>query len=69
MNKTRFIFAGIAFVLMMATGPVTAETDAIKTIAGIMMNLNHFPSDEDKMVLKGIINSDDSSEEAACSTR
>ena len=65
MKKCGFLLAGMSIALMLAAGPVAAETDAIKTIAGIMANLNHFPSDEDKTVLQGIIDSDDSSEEEA----
>ena len=65
MKKAGYLIAGMTMTLLMAAGPVAAESDAIKTIAGIMMNLNHFPTDEDKVVLEGIIDSDESSEEAA----
>ena len=64
MSETKFLTVGVALGLLMAAGPVSADSDAIKVMAGIMINLNHFPSDEDKAVLKGIIDSDDSSEEA-----
>lgn len=32
-----------------------AESKAVQQIAGILMNLNHFPSDAEKETLKGII--------------
>jgi len=40
-----------------------AADDTIGTLAGITMNLQHYPSDADKEVLNSIIESDDSSDE------
>ena len=65
MNKFVFILTGIAITSLLSTGFALADDAAIKTMARITMNLNHFPSDDDKATLKGIIDSDDSTEEAA----
>ena len=64
----RKILTGPAWLLLalIATGsPVLAESDAIRAMASITLNLNHFPSDADKAALSAIIESDDSSEEEA----
>jgi hypothetical protein len=45
------IFAGLAF----------ADSAAIRTMADVTMNLNHYPSDSDKQKLSAITTSDDSS--------
>ena len=51
---------------LVATGSLAlADSDAIRSMARITMNLNHFPSDADKEALKSIVDSDDSSEEEA----
>ncbi|MDH4073653.1 MAG: hypothetical protein OEV41_11180 [Gammaproteobacteria bacterium] len=51
---------------LVVTGSLAlAESDAIRSMAKITMNLNHFPSDADKVSLKSILDSDDSSEEEA----
>lgn len=65
MKAIKFAVAGIGVALLLAAGLVLADTSAIGTLAKITMNLNHYPSDEDKAVLKAIIDSDDSSEEEA----
>ena len=65
MNKFTLVLTGIAITLLFSTGLVLADDPAIKTMAGITMSLNHFPSDDDKATLKGIIDSDDSTEDAA----
>ncbi len=65
MNRFAVVLTGIAITLSFAPGAVSANEAAIKTMARITMNLNHFPSDDDKATLKGIIDSDDSSLEAA----
>jgi hypothetical protein len=65
MKKFALVLAGIGITLLYSTGIVLADDGAIKTMARITMNLNHFPSDDDKATLKGIVDSDDSSEEAA----
>ena len=65
MNKLALILTGIAISSLFSSGIVLADEAAIKTMARITMNLNHFPSDDDKATLKGIIDSDDSSDEAA----
>ena len=49
-------------VLLIISDLAFADTAAIRTMADITMNLNHFPSDSDKQTLAAITNSDDSSE-------
>ena len=65
MNKFALVLTGIAIASLFSTEFVLADEAAIKTMARITMSLNHFPSDDDKATLKGIIDSDDSTEEAA----
>jgi hypothetical protein len=65
MNKFALVLTGFAITSLFSTGLVLADDAAIKTMARITMSLNHFPSDDDKATLKGIIDSDDSTEEAA----
>ena len=61
--KSTIIFSIIAAaVLLISTNPAYADTAAIRTMASITMNLNHFPSDADKQMLAAITHSDDSSE-------
>jgi hypothetical protein len=57
--RTIFLICCVAFL----AAPVAfAESEAIRTMATITKNLNHFPSDADKQKLANIINSDESSE-------
>jgi hypothetical protein len=65
MNKFALVLTGIAITSLFSTGIVLADDAAIRTMARITMSLNHFPSDDDKAALKGIIDSDDSTAEAA----
>ena len=65
MNKFALVLTGIAITSLFSTGIVLADDAAIRTMARITMSLNHFPSDDDKAALKDIIDSDDSTEEAA----
>lgn len=65
MRKTGFAIATIGVASFLAAGFVAADTETIKALAQITMTLNHYPSDEDKAILKAIIESDDSSEEEA----
>lgn len=65
MKKITLFLAVLGITLLCSTGVVQAEDGAIQTMARITMSLNHFPSDDDKAVLNGIIDSDDSSEEEA----
>ena len=65
MNKFAFVLTAIAITSLSSSGIVLADEAAIKTMARITMNLNHFPSDDDKATLKGIIDSDESTDEAA----
>ena len=65
LNRTLFPLAGISQTLCLAAGLVVADTNTIRTLTQITMNLDHRPSDADKAVLGAIIESDDSSEEEA----
>ncbi len=65
MNKFVFVLTAVAITALSSSGIALADEAAIKTMARITLNLNHFPSDDDKATLKGIIDSDDSSDEAA----
>ena len=65
MKTIRSALAGISMALLLAAGPVVADTETIQTLARITINLDHFPSEKDLAVLKAIIDSDDSSEEEA----
>lgn len=65
MHTSKIVLAGITFALLLAAGVVAAESAAIKTMATITMNLNHYPSGDEKAVLKGIIDSDESTKEEA----
>jgi len=49
-------------VLLIITNLAFADAAAIRTMAEITMNLNHYPSDSEKQTLAAIANSDDSSE-------
>lgn len=50
----------IAAVLICAFAPfVYADNDqATEVIAGVLMSLNHFPSDDDKMALQALVDDD-----------
>lgn len=65
MKKFVLVLTGIGITMLSATGIVLAADSAIQTMARITMNLNHFPSDDDKAALQGIIDSDDSTDEEA----
>ena len=65
MKKFALGLASIGIILLFSTGAALAEDGPIQTMAQITMSLNHFPSDDDKAVLKGIIDSDDSTDEEA----
>lgn len=65
MKKLLLVLTGIGVTLLGTAGLVLAEDGAIQTMARITMSLNHFPSDDDKAALKGIIDSDDSTDEEA----
>lgn len=65
MKRTKAVLTGIGITLLFSTGAVLAADGAIPTLARITMSLNHFPSDDDKAALQGIIDSDDASDEEA----
>ena len=63
MRKSGFIAAATGVAMFVATGLVAAETATIRALAQITINLNHYPSEEDKAILNAIIESDDTLEE------
>lgn len=65
MRTSRTLLAVVSVASLFAAGVVAASGHALKTMAEITMNLNHYPSDEEKTTLKAIIDSDDASEEEA----
>jgi hypothetical protein len=65
MRNIQFVLAGIGMALLLTAAPAIGDTATIRTLARITMDLDHHPSEEEKAVLKGIIDSDDSSEEEA----
>jgi hypothetical protein len=65
MKKFAFILTGFVITVLFSPGLVLASDGAIQTMARITMNLNHYPSDDDKVALKGIIDSDNTSDEEA----
>ena len=52
----------VLFTAVSSVGPVSAEDSAFTTMAKIVMNLNHYPSADDKLKLKQITNSFESNE-------
>ena len=62
MKSTILVLIIACSVLLIISDLAFADTAAIRTMADITMNLNHFPSDSDKQMLAAITNSDDSSE-------
>jgi hypothetical protein len=62
MKNIEAVLAGIGAMLLIATGPVLADNAAVQTLARITVNLQHFPSDDDKAQLQAIIDSDESTE-------
>lgn len=65
MKKLVLVLTGISMTLILSPGVVLAADGAIQQMAQIAMSLNHYPSDDDKATLKGIIDSDDSTDEEA----
>jgi len=68
MKLKQLIIAIVCCVLLVSVQSVFASGDAVKTMAGIMMGLNHYPSDAEKGTLKGIVDGDASAAEKACAT-
>lgn len=68
MKLKHIIVAIICCASLAAIQATFAASDAVKTMAGIMMGLNHYPSDSEKGTLKGIVDGDSSAAEKACAT-
>ncbi|MPZ18973.1 MAG: hypothetical protein GEV06_13815 [Luteitalea sp.] len=61
----RYSLASFLVLLFLTSSVDTvaaAETKAVQTMAGILLKLNHFPSDGDKEALKGIVENEETSE-------
>lgn len=57
MYKTRnFVLAALVFFCgnVIYDNAIAADTDALKTMAGIMIKLNHYPNDSEKKMLNSI---------------
>lgn len=65
MKRFALVLTSIGITLLASTGVALADEGAIQTMARITMSLHHFPSDQDKAVLQGIIDSDDATDEEA----
>ena len=61
MRIPRLVLAIFSIAALFGGALTIADGHAIKTMANIAANLNHFPSDDDKAALQGIIDSDSSS--------
>jgi hypothetical protein len=64
-RRTAMKFHMLFLFLMITLGAhnALADSDAIRTLATIMMELNHYPTDADKAALTAITTADDSSAE------
>jgi protein required for attachment to host cells len=63
MENIRFVLAGIGMALLLVAGQAIADTATIQALVRITMDLDQHPTEEEKGILKAIIDSDDSSEE------
>lgn len=60
--KTKIsVLSIVCSALLIFTSSAFADSAAVRTMADVTMNLNHFPSDSDKQKLSAITDSDDSS--------
>lgn len=68
--RRNIVLSTVAMLVLIPLSQMTfADDAAIGTMADIVINLNHFPSDADKVKLSSIADSSDSSEaEAALAT-
>lgn len=57
MKKIIPVFLALPLLFAAMTGVAGAGGSAISTIAGIVMHLNHYPSDSEKKALDAIVNS------------
>jgi hypothetical protein len=65
MSINQLFLAGILVALLLAAGPAAGDSETLRILARITQNLEHNLTEEDKVVLKSIVDSDDSSEEEA----
>jgi hypothetical protein len=62
MKTMTTVFSIVCTAALIFTGIAFADSTAIRTMADVTMNLNHFPSDSDKQKLSAISSSEDSSQ-------
>ena len=62
MINKKSLFSFIILDVLISGQSAIAGGDAISTMASIMMNLNHYPSDSEKQTLNGIANNSAASE-------
>lgn len=68
MKLKQLIVAIVCCFALVGIQSAIAASDAIKTMAGIMMKLNHYPSDAEKGTLKGIVDGKSSAAEKTLAT-
>ena len=61
MNVKQIFIVLVCCLGLLAFQSAMAASDAIKTMAGIMVNLNHYPSDSEKQTLQGLVDNADTS--------
>lgn len=61
-SKHLFVLLSVAG-LMLGTQPALAASTAVRGMAGIVMKLNHYPSDAEKAELKAIVANKESTEQ------
>jgi hypothetical protein len=55
MRKSLLFIAALTLLGVIFTAPLVAqESKAVKTMAGILMTVNHFPNDEQKKTLQAV---------------
>ena len=62
-RSIRMVLPGLVIVLAMLWSPLIHAADNVSTMAGIVLSLQHFPSDADKAALAAIASSDASAAE------
>jgi hypothetical protein len=56
MKMTNYLILAVAGAALFLTQPVFAANDAVKTMANILIHLEHYPSDSEKGQLREIVN-------------
>ena len=63
MNSKHFFVLVSVAGLMLGAQPTLAASTAVREMAGIVMNLNHYPSDAEKAGLRSIVSDKGSTEQ------